>query len=99
MYNKQYEFLNHLGSVLTTVSDKPIPHNNGGAVDYFLADIKTAQDYSPFGVILTGRNFSVPRTECYDSIVNVSDSVLAEGFGTWFSWSTMGNGLLTYVSG
>ena len=99
MYNEQYEFLNHLGSVLTTVSDKPIPHNNSGSVDYFLADIKTVYDYSPFGFILTGRNFSVPRTECYDSIVNVSDSVLAEGFGTWFSWSTMGNGLLTYVSG
>ena len=55
--NKRYEFNNHLGNVLTTISDKPIPHNNGGSVDYFLADIKTAQDYSPFGVTLSGRYF------------------------------------------
>jgi len=56
--NKRYEFNNHLGNVLSVISDKPIPHDNGGSVDYFLADIKISQDYSPFGVILSGRNFS-----------------------------------------
>jgi RHS repeat-associated protein len=56
--NKRYEFSNHLGNVLTVLSDKPIPHGNGGTVDYFMADIKSSQDYSPFGVTLSGRNFN-----------------------------------------
>lgn len=33
--NKRYEFSNHLGNVLSVISDKPIPHDNGGTVDYF----------------------------------------------------------------
>src|SRR5690554_6452117 len=55
--NKRYELSNHLGNVLTVITDKPIPHNNGGTVDYWMADIKSSQDYSPFGVTLSGRSF------------------------------------------
>lgn len=57
---RTYELSNHLGNVLSTISDKIIPHNNGAGVpDYYLADIRTAQDYSPFGVTLSGRNFTL----------------------------------------
>jgi RHS repeat-associated protein len=57
---KGYELSNHLGNVLSVISDKAIPHNNGGGVvDYFLADIRQAQDYSPFGVLLQNRNLSL----------------------------------------
>ncbi len=55
--NKRYEFSNHLGNVLTVLSDKPIPHDNGGTVDYWQASIMSSYDYSPFGVMLSGRNF------------------------------------------
>ncbi len=56
---RTYELSNHLGNVLSVISDKPIPHDNGsGTADYFLADIRQAQDYSPFGVTLYGRNFT-----------------------------------------
>ena len=52
-----YELTNHLGNVLSVISDKPIPHNNGsGTVDYFMADIRQSSDYSPFGVQLSNRN-------------------------------------------
>jgi len=54
---KRYELTNHLGNVLSVISDKPIPHNNGGSVDYWQADILQSTDYSPFGVALSGRNF------------------------------------------
>lgn len=55
---RTYELANHLGNVLSVISDKPIPHDNGsGTADYFLADIRQAQDYSPFGVTLPGRVF------------------------------------------
>jgi len=54
---RNYELTNHLGNVLSVISDKPIPHNNGsGTVDYFMADIRQSSDYSPFGVELSNRN-------------------------------------------
>ncbi len=49
---------NHLGNVLTVVSDRKIPHSsNGTAIDYYLADVQSASDYSAFGVKLYGRGF------------------------------------------
>ena len=56
---KQYELTNHLGNVLSTVSDKKIPHTtNGTDIDYYLADITSAADYYPFGSPMDGRTFS-----------------------------------------
>src|SRR5690606_23298258 len=60
--NKRYELSNHLGNVLAVISDKPIPHNNGGTVDYWEANISSTFDYSPFGVMLTGRTFEGKQT-------------------------------------
>lgn len=59
--NRIYELSNHLGNVLTTISDKPMPYDDDAddETDWFLADIRTAQDYSPFGVTLSGRNFTI----------------------------------------
>jgi RHS repeat-associated protein len=51
-----YELSNHLGNVLSVISDKVIPHPSGGSVAYYKADIMQAMDYSPFGVTLKGRN-------------------------------------------
>lgn len=50
------ELSNHLGNVLSVISDKVIPHASGGSVAYYKADIMQAMDYSPFGVTLKGRN-------------------------------------------
>ncbi len=62
---RTYELNNHLGNVLSIVSDKPMPVDDGadGDVDWFLADVRTAQDYSPFGVTLSGRNFVLAGAE------------------------------------
>jgi RHS repeat-associated protein len=56
-----YELSNHLGNVLTTISDRKIPtdSNTNDVVDYFVADILTASDYYPFGMQLTNRTYSV----------------------------------------
>ena len=60
---RTYELSNHLGNVLTVISDKPLPYANGtvggaGVINTFWqADIRVAQDFSPFGVTLAGRNF------------------------------------------
>jgi RHS repeat-associated protein len=59
---RTYELSNHLGNVLSVISDKVIPHQNGGYIDYWLADLRHAQDYSPFGVTLNGRDLSLSTT-------------------------------------
>jgi RHS repeat-associated protein len=55
--NKLYELSNHLGNVLTTVTDKKfgVDDNSNNIADYYTADITTAQDYYPFGMLMPGR--------------------------------------------
>jgi RHS repeat-associated protein len=56
---KFFEWSNHLGNVLATVSDRKIAHtSNSSTIDYYEADIVSAQDYYPFGMIMPGRVFS-----------------------------------------
>jgi len=54
---RQYELSNHLGNVLATISDKkkPVDAGSDAVVDYFDADVTTAQDYYPFGMLMGGR--------------------------------------------
>jgi len=59
---------NHLGSVLTTVSDRKLAVDNvnnttglppaDGLVDFYLADVVSATDYCPFGSPMPGRQFN-----------------------------------------
>ena len=77
--NKRYEFSNHLGNVLTVITDKPIPHNNGGTVDYWQADILSAQDYSPFGVQLDGRTFDSEKYRYGFNSMEKDDQVKGRG--------------------
>ena len=53
---KQYELTNHLGNVLTTISDRKLK-NSSGTIAYS-AEIISAQDYYPFGMIMPGRTFN-----------------------------------------
>ncbi|MFZ5551749.1 MAG: hypothetical protein ACOZCO_01435 [Bacteroidota bacterium] len=58
---KQFELTNHLGNVLTVITDKKIPIESTtitGEVEYFITEIVSVNDYSPFGVLLTDRDFS-----------------------------------------
>ncbi len=62
---RTYEISNHLGNVLSVISDKPIPHVTGSAIDYYMADLRRSQDYSPFGVTLEGRGDALVGAEDY----------------------------------
>lgn len=57
---KSYELSNHLGNVLTVVSDRKIAvdNNNDNIVDYFLPDIVSSTDYYSFGAPMPGRQFN-----------------------------------------
>jgi RHS repeat-associated protein len=58
--NKMFELSNHLGNVLVTVSDKRIAvdSDNDGIINYYSADVVTANDYYPFGMTMPGRKYS-----------------------------------------
>ncbi len=54
---KFFELGNHLGNVLATVSDKKLQMNSGGIVSYYMAEVKSATDYYPFGMGMVGRKW------------------------------------------
>ncbi|MBN1462691.1 MAG: hypothetical protein JXQ69_09355, partial [Paludibacteraceae bacterium] len=57
---KRYELTNHLGNVITVISDKKIPHDedNNGIAEYYTADIINTTDYYPFGMPMPERNYN-----------------------------------------
>jgi RHS repeat-associated protein len=58
--NRSYELSNHLGNVLTTLSDKrmAVDTNANDTIDYYVADIRSATDYAAFGAPLEGRTWN-----------------------------------------
>ena len=59
--NKSYELSNHLGNVLTVVSDRKLAHTTtpiSGIIDYYNSEIISANDYYAFGMAIQGRKFS-----------------------------------------
>jgi RHS repeat-associated protein len=55
---KFFELSNHLGNVLVTVTDKKIQVGSSTAIDYYAADITSANDYYPFGMLQPGRSYN-----------------------------------------
>uniref|UniRef100_UPI0031D03575 hypothetical protein n=1 Tax=Fluviicola sp. TaxID=1917219 RepID=UPI0031D03575 len=54
--NRMYELGNHLGNVLTVISDIVYPiSSNNTTIDMYFVGIEQVSDYSPFGVQLDGR--------------------------------------------
>jgi len=56
--HKQYEISNHLGNVLSVITDQKLPVEEDDIILSYTAVIVTATDYSPFGVGLYGRSWS-----------------------------------------
>ena len=48
-----YEFSNHLGNVLVTLSDNKVPQTDGT----YSSVVLSASDYYPFGMIMSGRSY------------------------------------------
>ncbi|MFB9110344.1 RHS repeat-associated core domain-containing protein [Flavobacterium gyeonganense] len=56
--DKQYELSNHLGNVLSVISDKKIPTLSSGSLAYFNAEVLSYSDYYPFGQLVPNRHGS-----------------------------------------
>ncbi len=59
-HSVSYELDNHLGSVLTTVSDRKlgVDNNSDNIVDFYLADVTSATDYYAGGFAMPARSFN-----------------------------------------
>ncbi len=57
---KIFELSNHLGNVLETVNDKKIAFDDDAddVIDYYEADVVSANDYAPGGMDMPGRQYS-----------------------------------------
>ena len=57
---RQSELCSWLQNVLATISDRKIPHfTNGNTIEYYTAEIVSAQDYyAGVGMVMPGRSFS-----------------------------------------
>ena len=57
---KQFELSNHLGNVITTISDKKLPHviNGENNFDFYQPELLSVVDYYAFGVTMPGRTFN-----------------------------------------
>ena len=54
-----YELTNHLGNVMVTISDRKIgvDENSDAVIDYYTAEVLTAQDYYAGGMLMPGRTY------------------------------------------
>ncbi|GAA0874324.1 hypothetical protein GCM10009118_07320 [Wandonia haliotis] len=56
---KFFELSNHLGNVLSVVSDRKLPVDDGlGTVAYYQPDVVSYSDYYPFGMLMSDRHGS-----------------------------------------
>lgn len=95
---KKYELSNHLGNVMTVISDRKlgIDSTENDTADYYLADVVSATDYYPFGFQMPGRSFT-SESYRYGYQGSEKDFDVAEGdytthfrmldtrLGRWFS--------------
>ncbi|MDB5250687.1 MAG: repeat protein [Segetibacter sp.] len=100
---KQYEFSNHLGNVLATVSDRIkqiVSPVNPGLVDRYEANVITANDYYPFGMLMPGRNKYLSEfTETKQVKSCVSCGMLQQLIDDYFSTTGAGPGSETAMVG
>jgi hypothetical protein len=84
---KQYEISNHLGNVLSIVTDKVLSKDwdMDNIVDYFRSEIVNASDYTPFGVQMDGRKFVVDDYRYHFNGME-KDNEIAEGVLTAEFW-------------
>lgn len=77
---KSYELTSYTGNVLVTISDKKFGISTDNiSVQYFIAHIKTAQDYFPGGMQLPGRSFLNGKAYRYGYQGSEKDNDLNKG--------------------
>jgi RHS repeat-associated protein len=64
--HRSYELVNHLGNVLSTITDKKTGVSSDNlTVDYYTANVQSQQDYYPFGMLQPGRKYTLGNNYRY----------------------------------
>jgi RHS repeat-associated protein len=65
--SRMYELRNHINNILGIISDKKmgIKLASSTAVDFFAAEVLSQKDYSPFGMIMSGRQYNAKTNYRY----------------------------------
>ena len=97
---RQYELVNHLGNVLTTISDKKIllasnATNNSGTrnayrnITSYQPEVVSISDYYPFGMLEPGRNYALADDTSFRyGFNNKENDNDIEGKGDWQDYGT-----------
>jgi len=92
MGQREFELTNHLGNVLTTVSDTKYVVEDGNENLQYEPEVSTVTDYYPFGMPMPGR--TLPATYDYhQSCTDIDstgystliDETYSSSLGSWFS--------------
>jgi hypothetical protein len=86
--HKAYELSNHLGNVLTTISDRRIgvAGSNPALIDHYMAVILSSQDYYAFGWEMPGRKYNSGLYRYGGAGGQEKDIELGEGLYTAEYW-------------
>jgi len=77
---KLFELSNHLGNVLVTLSDRVQQVKvTGYTVRHYLADVRSANDYYPFGMLMPGRKFNAGSFRYGFQNQESDDEIFGEG--------------------
>jgi len=81
---KSYELSDHLGNVHATVSDKKLvaDTDNDDEADKFVADLRTSNDYFPYGMIIPSRDYNYNPLELVNGFDTVQRSETTETLKT-----------------
>ncbi len=64
--NKFFELSNMLGNVVATISDRKLQHSSDGiTVDYYNADVVTANSFYVFGMLMPEKKYQASATSSY----------------------------------
>ncbi|TXD72820.1 RHS repeat-associated core domain-containing protein [Aequorivita antarctica] len=77
--DRRYELSNHLGNVLSVVSDKKIPTLSGSTLQYFNPDVKAYNSYFPFGMLQPGRHANTPDYRYGMNGMELDNEIKGEG--------------------
>ena len=78
---KQYELNNHLGNVLSTVSDRKLTKRISDSQVYYVPDVRSATEYYPFGSMLEGWGCS-QSFDCNLNTYSFTDTLLSDSYNT-----------------
>ncbi len=85
---KYYELTNHLDNVIANITDRriQIADTSNVHIDHYVADVATAQDYYPFGMLMPGRQYTANGLNYRYGFNSVEKSDEVDGLNNYYEF-------------